>query len=193
MKKLVYCLLCITFLWSCKKEAPVDYAILSGTINNTNGVLAITSNSGFSKTINVKDNGVFTDTLYIDNGLFTMSMNKQNIHVFLTKGSQVQFTVNGKEFGTSSVFSGNHTNFNNYHTYKAQKEEEFNKNREEYFKLDEAAFEAIIKENQEGLLKKIESISDVSEAVKTLEASQKCGDFLFYNEYRIDTECRFFS
>jgi len=164
-------LVALSVLWSCKKEEPANYVILSGNITNTNGgELEISSINGFSKTINVMDTGEFVDTLYVpENALYSIRFEDGRIAPYLAKGATIHFDVDAKKFFETLKFSGDHTELNNYFAYKAKKEFDFMMNREASYNVEEAAFETKIKAFQNDLEKNLEAVKEIPEDLKAKE------------------------
>jgi hypothetical protein len=74
MKKLIYVFgFAIAFI-SCKQEAPIDYAIISGNILNKDvGELTLNSmDRSFMDTLHVAENGNFVDTLKVKTGTYML-------------------------------------------------------------------------------------------------------------------------
>ncbi|TGV03099.1 TlpA family protein disulfide reductase [Flavivirga rizhaonensis] len=171
MKKHIILLLILTVLWSCKKEIPVDYVILTGNINNTKGgELKISSINGFKKTINVKDTGTFSDTLYIlENGLYNLQFNNIGVTPYLSKGASVHLDVDAKQHTSTLKLSGDHAELNNYFAYRAGKEYDFVMNREANYNMDEDAFVAKTDAFQKDLETRLEAVENIPEGLKAKE------------------------
>ncbi len=85
MKKLIYVLVAAAII-SCKEEAPKDYVSLSGKITNMNSDSLMVLARGFSKKINVNEDGSFSDTLKVKNGGFTLFDGSESTSVYLKNG-----------------------------------------------------------------------------------------------------------
>ena len=80
MKKLLLLAFVITII-SCKKETPVDYAIVSGTVTNASSdKLTLYNELDFSdkKEIKIAENGSFLDTISLDKSGFYFLAEKRN-------------------------------------------------------------------------------------------------------------------
>ncbi|MDO5977835.1 TlpA family protein disulfide reductase [Flavivirga spongiicola] len=171
MKKYVTLALALLVLWSCKKEEPVDYVLLSGNISNTKGgELNINSLNGYTKTINVKDTGAFSDTLYIEeNGLYNLRFEQVRFTPYLSKGSNINLNVDATQSSSTLKMSGDHEELNNYFAYKSGREYDFMMDREASYNMDEATFETKIKDFQKDLEHHLELVKNIPEDIKTKE------------------------
>lgn len=93
MKKYVTLVLTLSILSSCKQEPPKPtYTIISGKIENTQGGgFTIGSRSGYKKTTNIRNDGIFTDTLNIEDGYFYLNYANKGAGLYLSKGSKCQY------------------------------------------------------------------------------------------------------
>lgn len=108
MKKIVFALATLAIV-SCKKEEvkPVDYTLVSGKITNKNNdKLTIVQGRNLIKEITVDENGVFTDTLRVDEGNYTIHDNNQAASIYIKKGDHFNMTVDAKDFDKSLAFTG---------------------------------------------------------------------------------------
>lgn len=169
MKKTLLLMTLVLTLIACqdKTDTPIDYVVISGTISNTKGgELKVSSLNGFSKSMNVKDIGTFTDTLYIEeDGIYNLRFGAIRIAPYMSKGGNISISVDEKDPLKSLKYSGEYSDLNNYYAYKASKEYEFSMNREASFNIDEAAFEAKIKGIQEDFEQKFGALTNVPESV----------------------------
>ncbi len=170
IKTITY-LLAFVVLWSCKKEMPIDYVLLSGNISNTKGgELNISALNGFSKTINVKDTGIFSDTLFIEeNGLYNLRFEQMRFSPYLSKGANISLNVDAKEHSNTLKILGDYAELNNYFAYKAGKEYDFMMDREGSFNMDEASFETKIKDFQDDLEQHLDVVKNIPEDLKVKE------------------------
>ncbi|RAJ25150.1 thiol-disulfide isomerase/thioredoxin [Gelidibacter algens] len=173
MKIFRYTLVLLTLtIWSCKKVAPkVDYVILKGDIKNVMGSeLRINSIKRFTKTINIKDTGSVIDTLYIEEGLYSISFEKKtSVNVYMMHGDVISFTADAKDYYKTLIFHGDNSGINNFYVAKAQALKDFRKNAQEIYLLEEGEFEQKIKTFQDDLETKLDQVASISEALRTAE------------------------
>ena len=108
MKKIVFALATLAIV-SCKKEEvkPVDYTLISGKVTNKiNDKLTIVQGRNLIKEITLDENGVFTDTLRVDEGNYTIHDNNQAASIYIKKGDHFNMTVNTEDFDKSLAFIG---------------------------------------------------------------------------------------
>lgn len=164
-------LLFVISILSCREDVPkIDYVILNADIGNTlGGPLTVGSLNGFSKTVNVKEDGQLTDTLMVDEGLYYIRFDKGFSSVYMAPGNVVNLTADAKQFGKTLEFGGANANINNYYAEKAQDDHEFRKNNKEHYALDEATFENKIKELQASAEAKLAAVTDIPDEVRAKE------------------------
>ncbi|ADY30267.1 TlpA family protein disulfide reductase [Cellulophaga lytica] len=161
----------IAMLWACKKETPVNYALFSGNISNTKGgELKVSSLNGFSKTINVKDTGIFSDTLFIEeNGVYNVRFGNLRFAAYVTQGANINIEANKKENIKSLKFSGDYADLNNYFIYKESKNLDFIMDREGSYNVDESTFETKVLNFQKDLENRLTSLKDIPENINENE------------------------
>lgn len=108
MKKIVFALATLAIV-SCKKEdaTPLDYTLISGKITNkSNDKLTIIQGRNLIKEIAVDENGVFSDTLRVEEGNYTIHDNNQAASIYVKKGAHFNMTVDTEDFDNSLAFTG---------------------------------------------------------------------------------------
>ncbi|WP_282135773.1 TlpA family protein disulfide reductase [Seonamhaeicola maritimus] len=170
-KHLALTLLVLTIFWSCKKEVPANYVLLSGNINNTKGgELTISSLNGYSKSLNVKDTGTFSDTLFIEeNGLYNVRFGNVRFAPYLSQGAKIHLEVDEKQPSSTLQLSGDNADLNNYFAYKAGKNFDFMMDREGSYKVEESVFETKITDFQKDLESRLNAIQNLPEGLKEKE------------------------
>ncbi len=160
----------LTLLWSCKKETPVNYVLLSGDISNTKeGKLRVSSlNGDFFKNINVTDTGSFSDTLFIEkNGIYTINFYKVRFAPYLSRGAKIHLEVDAKQPAITLLKSteDDYAELNNYFVYRYGKKNDFGAN----YKVDESTFEAETKAFQKDLEDRLEVVKNIPKDIKDKE------------------------
>ncbi|TYQ00329.1 thiol-disulfide isomerase/thioredoxin [Tenacibaculum adriaticum] len=114
MKKLVYLSILAISIISCKKSN--DYVTFSGKITNKNSDSIVVSNPqvGFSRVIKVDENGVFKDTMKVENGFFSVFDGKEYATVYFQNGDEINMTLDTKEFDETVKFSGSGADESNF-------------------------------------------------------------------------------
>lgn len=116
MRKLLFLAITLAIL-SCKTEEKPTYAILSGTIENTDSKeikLYDSYNSNGSKEIAL-NNGKFTDTITIGKGHHYFIVENRNVVNFYAKeGDKIQLNYNAKKLDSTLTFDGDNKSINQY-------------------------------------------------------------------------------
>ena len=107
MKKIVYLMAIAMTIVSCKKE-PNDFVTFSGKITNKNSDSILISNPQlkFSRTIKVDDQGMFKDTMNVEDGFYRLFDGKKATALYLKNGAVINMTLNGNEFYESISYTG---------------------------------------------------------------------------------------
>ncbi len=115
----------VTF-FSCKKENPSqaeteEVVTFSGTITHPNSDSLMVFNKNYKKRITVSD-GKFHDTLHIkEKGMYRFYDGVEQSALYLTKGDQLQLTLDTEAFDETIVYEGKGADINNFLAQKALK------------------------------------------------------------------------
>lgn len=112
MNKIAYFLIALAIA-SCKTE-PKDFVMISGKITDMNSDSVVIRNKTYSKTISVKEDGTFKDTLNVETGVYSFYDGGESTSVFLKNGFDLAMTLDTKMFDETVNFAGNgaeHSNF----------------------------------------------------------------------------------
>ncbi|WP_298758013.1 TlpA disulfide reductase family protein [uncultured Psychroserpens sp.] len=178
MKRLIIALFALA-IFACEQEPKIDYAVLSGKVENSKAKKATLSSTDFKSEIEIKEDGTFSDTLRIsENGFYSLSIGRESTAMYLKKGDNIDLTVDAKEFDETVTYSGEGSVENNYLAKKYLNNEETTKDVASFYSLEEDAYkDAIGKMKAKNL-----------EALKALESAD--ADFvatetenLTYDEY----------
>src|SRR5690606_41386341 len=107
---------------SCK-EAPKDYSTFSGKINNKSSDSIVLRTRHYSKTIQVKEDGTFSDTLKVETGVYNFFDGSESTNVFLKNGFDINMTLDTKEFDETITYTGTGAEHSNFLAEKSLKEE----------------------------------------------------------------------
>ena len=147
MRKIIG-LVALLLIVSCKNEA-VDYVTLKGKVNSPLIKTITVQGQNYSKDIAVNDNGVFSDTLKInEGGIHAISNGNDRITMFLQNGYDLNLEFKGELLGDGILYTGNGAETNNYMEQKRMFFESDLANPKTYFTLDKDAFEAKIAETK---------------------------------------------
>ncbi len=151
MKKLIALIMVMFIMVSCEKEPEVDYALLTGKIENPKGE-SITVLKGREKIqeIKVNQDGTFSDTLKIEKGYYSMSHGRESSAIYLEPGYVLNLTLDTKEFDETIVYTGNGSENNNYLVQKYLTDEKVSGSASEVYALEEVEFFTKAQRNQIG-------------------------------------------
>lgn len=114
MKKIFY-ILSIAFIGLAFNVVPVkDYVAVIGKITNPTSDFLMIQSRSFSKKIQVKQDGTFSDTLKVEAGYYRLSDGTEALNLYLKNGYELELTLDTKEFDGSIVFQGMGAEANNY-------------------------------------------------------------------------------
>lgn len=145
MKKLIYAFSIALVVLSCTEEAPKDYVTLSGTITNKNSDSLIVRSRTYSKKINVKADGTFSDTLKVETGTYSLYDGSESTNIYLKNGFDINMVIDTKEFDETVSFTGNGAEASNYLAAKALLQETVFEDAEMY-NLEKSKFDVKIGE-----------------------------------------------
>jgi len=114
MKNILPLLFVITLL-SCQNETDSSYVIFRGQLlNNTANTLKISGNN-FEKEVFITTNGVFSDTLFVqNNGYYSLRIGRESTPIYLMKGTSLNLTTDIEQFDEKLNYSGEIAPENNY-------------------------------------------------------------------------------
>ncbi len=114
----------ILVISACKNEITQKNISLSGSIENPNSdTLKITDYSQKVIKVFLLNNGIFKDTLNIQEGYYKLDDGKENTNIYLKPGFDLNLTLNTETFDESINYSGLGATENNYLAQKALLEE----------------------------------------------------------------------
>ncbi|MEO9571168.1 MAG: TlpA disulfide reductase family protein [Polaribacter sp.] len=166
MKKLLL-LIAFTSIISCKPKVKkaVDYAIVSGKIENTDAK-KITFYSQFDRSksieINITEDGSFKDTLRMPAKFYTLRENNNFIELYTPKGADLKIEYNSKKKDSTIQFLGSESIINRYLLDKSKNIDSISIDQDKLYIKDEEDFKASIlkiKTSKENLLAKTKGIS----------------------------------
>lgn len=131
MKRIIITLFIIVCFISCKNETKKnikeDFVVLAGIIKNANSDSLVIQNSYMDvlKTIKLKNDSVFNDTIDVEEGKYYININKSYIELFLKPGYNISLKTDAKNVNESLIYSGKGAPENDYVNKKRLKRESF--------------------------------------------------------------------
>jgi thiol-disulfide isomerase/thioredoxin len=142
MKKLSLFFIAL-IVFSCKQEVKVDYAIISGKIDNASSskiTLYNSYDSSDKKEITL-ENGQFTDTIKINNGNeFLLVQTNNTLSLYLIEGDKLNFTYDTNKLDSTLVFTGKNSAISRYLLEKKINNKKFKLKNTALYSLNEDDF-----------------------------------------------------
>ncbi|MEQ6123677.1 redoxin family protein [Pseudotenacibaculum sp. MALMAid0570] len=174
MKKL-WLLVATIAIVSCQKEAPIEYAIISGKVLNANSDKVTLYNQydySDKKDIALNEDGTFTDTISLDwNHMYMLRESRNATNLYLSKGDNLTIDYDSKKHDSTLVISGNGNEVSNYFANKAKKSKELSEDIPVLYAKDEAAFKESISKARDAKQKNLDETANLSDDFKALEAN----------------------
>ncbi|OZV68626.1 TlpA family protein disulfide reductase [Winogradskyella aurantia] len=193
MNKLIS-LVAILLFFSCETEKTIDYAIISGKLENSNVKSVKLIGFELEKEISINDvDNSFSDTLYLDGpAYFDLQFGRTYATIYLKNGDELNITADTEDFDKTIRYSGDGSKKNQYLTAKSFDEKKLRPPMPELYSLDEQAFKNILKDIELSHLKLLEDASIMDTDFIALEKDNlKYESFLFMNDY--EAAHRYFS
>ena len=172
---------------SCKNEAPVDYAIITGKIANANKkemMLYGATDKSFRKKITIAEDGSFLDTIKAA-GQFTLFQDKNATPLYLTSGDNLTINYDANDFKESVSLTGKGSKISSYIKVKSEKTAELRGRGTTVFTLGEVDYKKTfygIKTAQKELLN---TVADIDADYKAKEERNIQYEYLVkINQYK---------
>jgi thiol-disulfide isomerase/thioredoxin len=161
MKKLIYFIAALAIV-SCKNE-PKDYVTFSGKITDKNSDSVVVRSRTFTKTIQVSEDGTFSDTLKVEKGVYSFFDGSESASIFLENGYDINMTLDTKMFDETIKYTGNGSESNNFLAAKSLLEEKLYD--QDFSSLDKKGLNTTFDEIKTDLSEFINSSKNVDTAV----------------------------
>jgi len=171
MRKSIFIIASVFSLISCQEKAPVDYAIVTGKIENleTKVVKLTNDNLSFSKEITVEPNGTFLDTIKSSPGFYIFSAGKNKTQLHLDHGDNIILSANANTYYESLEVSGKGSKITNYIRFKNKKATALKGKSSVFYALDEANFKTKAKRVRDTLSYIIDTVKGINPEFKAIE------------------------
>ena len=185
MKRLLFLFLSIIII-SCKNDQKVDYALLSGKIENNSATKVNIKNTYFEKDISVNADGTFADTLkLLDAGFYTLKIGSESTTIYLKNGDNLHLTLDADLFDETLTFTGKGANENNYVAKKQLNQETFTSNSRQLYALEEEAFKTKLDSLKQSYVSLLANIKGIDPDFLTNETQNlEYDNYVFYNNYK---------
>jgi len=172
MKKAIFTIAVVALtVISCKEEAPIDYAVVSGKIANatkTEVLIASYNDRNKIDTLQLAADGTFTDTIKAAKGQYRLINDRNYKWIYLENGFNLTLNADAKDFDKSLTMTGTGLAENDYFKAKREKETEFRKGDNPYT-LDEAKFKEKMSAQKTALDALVDTAQGVSDSFKAAQ------------------------
>ncbi|MDY7396763.1 TlpA disulfide reductase family protein [Aureibaculum sp. 2210JD6-5] len=185
MRKIVFIIIAILAIQSCKKNEIKDYVTISGKITDKNSDSLVVLARNYSKKIKVNTDGTFHDTLKVkDDNNFVIYDGKEQSSIFLKNGYDLNITLDTKQFDETIKYNGVGSQPNNYLAEKTIQQEQFLAKNNDIYSLDKNTFDTKINTFLSDLETKLKSAKNldslfIAQQTNVLNSTKK----RFYNTY----------
>ena len=126
MKFIITTLLIILLFGACS-ETPKNYATVSGQISNPNKLnkITISNRAGFSREIKVNEDGTFSDTLKVEEGIYRFFDGKEMGSIFLKNNNTISLSLDTNAFDETLKFKGDGADKSNFIITKSLLQEKY--------------------------------------------------------------------
>ena len=132
-------LVCVVLV-ACQKEVKKDYALFSGKVIGNADEVRIFGND-FEHKIPIAEDGTFSDTLKFDvEGYYDYNIGKEYSAIYLTKGADLNLTIDTDKFDESIAYTGVGSGENNFLAEKYLKNEGMTADMKAFFSLEPEAY-----------------------------------------------------
>ncbi|AXG71994.1 thiol-disulfide oxidoreductase ResA [Kordia sp. SMS9] len=169
MKK-IFILIAVLTVISCankQKTENREYIVLSGKIENQKAAKISIINNDFTKEISLNAEGIFTDTLRVDTGYYSLYHDRTNATLFLTKGEELKITTDATKFIDSMRFEGKDATSNKFLVDKVLRNR--GKDPVAIFSQEEGEFIKTMSDIRDVTSQKLKEATDLDEAFIAFE------------------------
>ena len=188
MKK-IWLLLATLAMFSCKNETGSSSVVVSGKITNSRGseiTFKKPSNKDFKEIIKVASDGSFSDTLFVDTGLYTFGYGSYQTEIFITSGNDLAINFDANDFEKTLTFSGDGSEISTYLLEKKKIEKKLFPEDNSIYKLDEANYVSNLKKIKTSLVELVSSSKGIPKEFKEKEKRNLNYSYLVrLNNYQI--------
>ncbi|MCF6182342.1 TlpA disulfide reductase family protein [Lutibacter sp.] len=186
MKK-IWILLAVLSLFSCKKEVKKDYSVVSGKITDklSDSITLYNSGRTYTKTITLKNDGSFVDTLKIEEGHYWLNDGENKIPLYIKNGDDVQIKYNVNSFEKTFKITGKGSKISEYLSQKHKIEQKIIAKGTAVYLLNENNYEAVFHKEKDKLITLITNFKGISQSFKDREKRNiEYAYFNYINRYQ---------
>ena len=169
MKHLLF-LFSTIFIFGCKNEPTIDYALFSGKIENVDAEKIMIEGTDFDKELKINSDGAFSDSLKLtESGFYTLKIGRQYTQLYLKNGFNLNMNLDAQAFDKSLQYSGEGSIENNYLAAKILKNETTKADPTSFYGQEEADFKSNIATIKQDNTKALEALKSADAQFVSLE------------------------
>ena len=180
MKKILVLIIPLFLISSCGKLDKKTYVTLSGSLKNSiaDTLQILNSKQVVLKNINLDNQSLFSDTLKVPEGYYSIKYDKEQAQIFLKPGFDLSISFTPNDLGESPKFDGQGADENNYLVAKTA----LNKSIHETVQYDYLSL------SEEDYLKSLDSIYNEKLDLLAKYSDKLDEDFVFYEQKGLEFE-----
>lgn len=181
MKKILIILIVVSAI-ACKKESKVDYAVLSGTIQNNLGPESVglySMDRALIKTLKVSDEGKFADTIKVDINNYILYDGANPIFIYLDSAYNVTINYDVNKLEESLAIAGEGAQVSNYLIAKKEIEGKHLKGSTEFYKLEESKYKDLFNQIADEQINLLQTTPRIPESY--IEQEEKNINYFYLN------------
>jgi len=170
MKKILIIIAVISII-SCNKQEKKNFSIVSGEIaNKLNNKISLNNrDKTFTKTIQLKNDGSFVDTLKIQEGHYWLNDGKNGIPLYIKNGENIQINYDANSFEKTFKIKGKGSKISEYLSQKHKFEQQIKAKGTEVYLLDENDYKAIFHKEKDEITELITNSKGIPQSFKDRE------------------------
>jgi len=162
----IWILIAVLSIISCNKDVKKDFTVISGKVVNkqSDKISLIDGFRDYSKTIQLKDDGSFLDTLKIKEGHYWLRDGDNDIPLYLEKGENLQINYNSNNFDETYKIEGEGSKISDYLYQKSKIEQKIRAKGTKIYLLDENDYKALFQNEKDEITDLIYSLKGIPES-----------------------------
>ena len=190
MKKISLAIFTLLIIVSCANEHPKNYISLSGKLeNNKDSIITISGRTGDIKTISIKQDGSFKDTLEVPKAdIYTFQTSRaKRAPIYLKNGFNISIKGDADKFMTSFEFSGAGSSNSKFIVAQLEKSRSMG-NPADILALEKEAFETKINSLKKEYDSILSSYNDLDSALVDMANKQNLQMFDYFEKSYVSSK-----
>jgi len=156
---------------ACEKETPIDYALVSGKILNSESkeMKLFSADRKVTRTLVIDSLGMFSDTLRVKPGVFSFYDGKNYKDFYIDTAFNINISYDAEDFKNTLSYTGTGSEISNYLLAKTSKTTDLMGEGTKVYELDETSYKTKVKEIETVITELISTTEGISEEYKDKE------------------------